>query len=397
MALRFASSRARDPVSGPLEGLRILEIGGIGPSPFAGMILADLGAEVIRVDRRGGVDEGSHRILLRGRRSVVLDLKQAKARDIVIELAATCDALLEGFRPGVMERLGLGPEVLLANNPRLVYGRMTGWGQEGPLASVAGHDINFIAVAGALEPLCGADLAPTAPHNMLGDFGGGGMLLACGVLAALLHAARTGAGQVVDAAIVDGTALLTSMLHSMRAMGDWPGPRGENLFDGGAPFYGVYETADGGWLALGAIEPQFYSLLLQGLGFADDSYVSAVQQHDRDHWPPLRLRFAKRIGERSRAEWMSVFEGTDACVSPVLAPHEVGGHAHLAARRTYITRDGLLQPAPAPRFSATPAGVPAHAPAWSQDTHSLLLELGLKPSEIEALIHDGIVGGPPSI
>ena len=379
-------------MGGPLEGLRVLEIGGIGPSPFAGMILADLGAEVIRIDRRGGVDEGSHRILLRGRRSLVLDLKQAKARDVVMGLAATCDALLEGFRPGVMERLGLGPEVLLAHNPRLVYGRMTGWGQEGPLASAAGHDINYIAVAGALEPLAGPHHAPTPPLNMLGDFGGGGMLLVCGVLAAVVHASRTGAGQVVDAAIVDGTALLTSMLHSMRAMGDWSGPRGENLFDSGAPFYGAYETADGGWLALGALEPQFYSLLLDGLGLAED--MSTISQHDRAQWPSLRLRFAERIRERTREEWMSVFEGTDACVSPVLAPEEVGGHAHLEARRTYITEGGLLQPAPAPRFGATPLDVPAPAPALGQDSHALLLELGLTHSEIEDLIRDGVAGGP---
>jgi alpha-methylacyl-CoA racemase len=377
-------------MGGPLAGLRVVEVGGIGPVPFAGMILADMGADVVRIDRPGGIDTGSHRILLRGRRSLVLNLREERAREVVLDLAASSDALLEGFRPGVMERLGLGPEELLARQPRLVYGRMTGWGQDGPLARAAGHDINYIAVAGALEPLAGTDLAPTPPHNMLGDFGGGGMLLVCGVLAAVLHARKSGVGQVVDAAIVDGTALLTSMLHSMRAQGDWPGPRGENLFDGGAPFYRVYETADGGWLAVGAIEPQFYAQLLEGLGLADE--LAHIPQDDRSAWPRLRDTFATRIRERRRAEWLAAFEGTDACVSPAMAPDELATHPHLAHRGTYLEHDGMLQPAPAPRFGATPLDLPAPAPAPGADSPDLLRALGLAPDEIDELIDAGVVG-----
>ena len=344
-------------MAGPLSGLRILEVGGIGPGPFAGMLLADLGAEVIRVDRPGApADPGSHGVLMRGRRFMELNLKEEGARATVRELMATTDVLIEGFRPGVMERLGLGPDELLALNPRLVYGRMTGWGQDGPLARTAGHDINYIALAGALEPLAGRDLTPTPPLNMLGDFGGGGMLLVCGVLSALWHVAITGEGQTVDASIVDGTSLLTAMLHSMRASGEWSSPRGENLFDGGAPFYGVYETADGGWLAVGAIEPQFYAQLLAGLELTEDPALAS--QTNRSNWPAGRARVAAKICERSRDDWMKVFDGTDACVSPVLKPGEAAAHPHLAARQTYVIEQGVLQPAPAPRFSATPLAFP---------------------------------------
>ncbi len=342
--------------SGPLARLRVLEIGGIGPGPFAGMLLADLGAEVTRVERPNApTDLATHRILLRGRRVLVRDLKDVGTRNEVRDLVSEYDVLIEGFRPGVMERLGLGPDVLLRRNPRLVYGRMTGWGQDGPLAGAAGHDINYIALAGALEPLAGKDLSPTPPLNMLGDFGGGGMLLVSGVLAALWHVARTGVGQVVDASIVDGTALLTAMLHSMRAAGEWSGPRGANLFDGGAPYYGVYETADGGWIAVGAIETRFYAKLVEGLGLSGEFALG--EQDDRSRWPATRARFASRIRERSRAAWMAVFEGTDACVSPVLRPDEAAQHPHLVARRTYVVDDGMLQPAAGPRFSATPSAV----------------------------------------
>ena len=344
-------------MAGPLSGLSVLEIGGIGPGPFVGMMLADLGAEVIRVDRPGApADPGTHGVLMRGRRTMELDLKEEAARATVRDMAATTDVLSEGFRPGVMERLGLGPDELLALNPRLVYGRVTGWGQNGPLAHTAGHDINYIALAGALEPLAGRDLTPTPPLNMLGDFGGGGMLLACGVLSALWHVASTGEGQTVDASIVDGTALLTAMLHSMRASGEWSAPRGENLFDGGAPFYGVYETADGGWLAVGAIEPQFYAQFLAGLDLAGEPALAS--QADRSSWPAGRERVAARIRECSRDEWVRVFDGTDACVSPVLSPDEAATHPHLVARGTYVTEQGVLQPAPAPRFSATPLNLP---------------------------------------
>jgi len=382
-------------MTGPLTGLRVLEVGGIGPGPFAGMMLADLGAEVIRVDRpdgRGNPDPDLHRILLRGRRSITLDLKSPLGRELLLDLADGSDALIEGFRPGVMERLGLGPAPVLARSPRLVYGRMTGWGQEGPGSKTAAHDINYIAVAGALEPLAAPDLTPTPPLNMLGDFGGGGMLLVCGVLAALLHARETGRGQVVDAAIVDGTALLTGMLHSMRASGAWSAPRGENLFDGGAPYYGVYRTADDVWLAVGALEPQFYAGLLDGLGLAEE--LGHVEQDDRARWPQLRRRFAERIAERTRAAWMEIFAGTDCCVSEVVAPDSVLTHPQLAARRTYLVADGLLQPAPAPRFSATPAALPPPAPDPGADTTTILTELGVAPERLRVLLAAGVVGGP---
>ncbi|MFJ9173809.1 CaiB/BaiF CoA transferase family protein [Streptomyces sp. NPDC102360] len=380
-------------MAGPLTGIRVVEVGGIGPGPFAGMLLADLGAEVVRVDRPTmGKDLGSHQILLRGRRSITLDLKQERGRGLLADLLSTSDALIEGFRPGVMERLGLGPDVLLARNPRLVYGRMTGWGQDGPLAMTAGHDINYIAVAGALEPLAGPDLAPKPPLNMLGDFGGGGMLLACGVLAALLHARETGAGQVVDAAVIDGTALLTSMLHSMRAGGDWQAPRGENRLDGGAPYYGVYRTADGGWLAVGAIEPQFYAQLLDGLGLTGE--LREVAQNDHSAWPRVRARFAERIAERTRDEWAGVFAGTDACVSPAVAPDEVKDHAHIDARGTFIDDGGMLQPAPAPRFGGTPLTVPGPAPVPGADTRCLLRELGLTDGVIDELVAARTAGPP---
>jgi len=382
-------------VTGPLTGLRVLEVGGIGPGPFTGMMLADLGADVIRVDRpdgRGSADLAWHRVLLRGRRSIALDLKDPRGQDLLLDLVEGSDALVEGFRPGVMERLGLGPEQALARNPRLVYGRMTGWGQDGPWSRVAAHDINYIAVAGALAPIAAPDLTPTPPLNMLGDFGGGGMLLVCGLLAALLHARETGRGQVVDAAIVDGAALLTGMLHSMRASGQWSAPRGENALDGGAPYYRVYRTADGAWLALGAIEPQFYAQLLDGLGLAKE--LEGVGQDDQEQWPLLRRRFAERIAERTRDEWTAVFAGTDSCVSEVVDPAAVLTHPQLAARGTYLVADGLLQPAPAPRFSATPAALPPPAPELGTDTLGVLSELGVARERIRVLLDAGVLGAP---
>ena len=382
-------------MSGPLSGIRVLEVGGIGPGPFAGMMLADLGAEVLRVDRPNERDNplrALHQVLLRGRRSIALDLKDPRGRDLLLDLVTGADALMEGYRPGVMERLGLGPDQAMARNPRLVYGRMTGWGQDGPWAQTAGHDINYIAVAGALEPIAARDLTPTPPLNMLGDFGGGGMLLACGLLAALLHARATGRGQVVDAAIVDGTALLTGMLHGMRAGGLWSAPRGENLFDGGAPYYGVYRTADGGWLALGALEPQFYARLLDGLGLTDE--LAGVGQDDHEQWPRLRRRFAERIAERTRAAWLDVFAGTDSCVSEVVEPAAVLTHPQLAARGTYLVADGLLQPAPAPRFSVTPPALPPPAPEPGTDTLEILTELGTPPEHIQTLLAASVLGLP---
>lgn len=362
-------------MSGPLTGVVVLEVGGIGPGPFAGMMLADLGAEVVRVDRPGGIGPLAplHSILLRGRKSVVLDLKVQEERVALASLAEQADILIEGFRPGVMERLGLGPEDLLAANPRLVYGRMTGWGQTGHLAQTAGHDINYIAAAGALEPIVGVDGTPAPPLNMLGDFGGGAMLLVAGVLAALHHSRATGTGQVVDAAIIDGTAALTAMHHSMVNNGAWVNPRGENLFDGGAPYYRTYRTADDRWLAVGAIEPQFYRQLVAGLGLAEECPEST--QNDQAQWPAIRARFASRIAEKTRDEWESVFDRSDACVTAVLSATEVASFLHTVERETFAPTESGVQPSPAPRFSATPLRLPAAAGAIGSATAEVLSRL----------------------
>jgi alpha-methylacyl-CoA racemase len=375
--------------TGPLAGVRVIEMACIGPGPFAGMLLADLGAEIVRVDRPERVggrrgDADSHLVLDRGRRSIAIDLKHPDGPDIVLDLAAGADVLIEGFRPGVMERLGLGPDAVLARNPALVYGRMTGWGQDGPRASRAGHDINYISLAGALEPAAARDGgAPVPPLNMLGDFGGGGMLLALGIVSALLHARGSGQGQVVDAAIVDGTALLTAMLHAMRFTGEWGSTRGANLFDGGAPYYGVYRCGDGGWLSVGAIEPKFYAQFADGLGLAAE--LSAQAQHDRGDWPRQRALVAAAIARRPRDEWVAVFAGTDACVTPVLAPDEVLSDPHLAARAVFTEVDGLVQPAPAPRFSRTPGARGAAAPLVGEHTEAVLSDFGFSPSDIAGL------------
>jgi alpha-methylacyl-CoA racemase len=381
-------------VTGPLTGIKVIELAAIGPAPFAGMMLADMGAEVVRVDRpvrRGGERDfaASHEILDRGRRSIAVDLKAPRGIEIVLDLIEHCDVLLEGFRPGVTERLGLGPDVALARNPRLVYARMTGWGQDGPQARVTGHDINYVALAGALEPIAGPDGgAPVVPLNMLGDFGGGGMLMAFGIVSALLHAERTGVGQVVDAAIVDGSALLTSMLQSMLARGEWAAPRGQNLFDGGAPYYNVYGTADSRWLSVGAIEPKFFAQLIEGLQLGDQ--VDLATQNDPSRWPVMKQLFANRIAERTRAEWVAVFAGTDACVAPVLGAGELLEDEHLAARSVYSRRDGLVQPAPAPRFSATPGAWSSGAARVGEHTAQVLAELGMDQLAVDALLRDGI-------
>jgi alpha-methylacyl-CoA racemase len=382
-------------LSGPLAGIRVIEMACIGPGPFAGMLLADLGAEVIRVDRPfrvGGPrgDGDSHLVLDRGRRSIAVDLKHPDGPSVVFDLAARADVLIEGFRPGVMERLGLGPDAVLALNPALVYGRMTGWGQDGPRANRAGHDINYISLAGALEPIAAPEGGPPVPPlNMLGDFGGGGMLLAVGVLAALLSARASGQGQVVDAAIVDGTALLTAMLHAMRFTGDWAPGRGGNLFDGGPPYYGVYRCADGGWLSVGAIEPKFYAEFAVGLGLTAE--LSAGAQHDRADWPRQRAVVAAAIASRSRDEWAAVFAGTDACVTPVLAPDEAPCDPQLAARAVFSDVDGLLHPAPAPRFSRTPGTRGAVAPLVGEHTEAVLADFGFTAAAIAALGASGAV------
>ena len=336
----------------PLHGVRVVELAGLAPGPFGCMMLADLGADVVRVDRPGVPPPPA---LDRGRRTLTLDLKTADGVAALLGLAARADVLVEGFRPGVAERLGFGPAACEQINPRLVYCRMTGWGQDGPLAARAGHDIDYLAVAGALHPLGRPGEAPHAPLNLLADFAGGGMLLAVGVLAALLERERSGRGQVVDAAMVDGSALLTTFLHGLLAAGRWPGGRGANLLDGGAPFYDTYRTADGGHMAVGALEPAFYQELLDGLGLAGEALPA---QYDQAGWPALRAAFTARFATRTRDEWTAVFAGRDACVAPVLAPAEAPGHPHNAARGTFVTVGGQVQPAPAPRFGRTPPAVP---------------------------------------
>ena len=355
---------------GPLAGVRVVEVGGIGPGPFAAMMLSDLGADVVRVDRPGEDLTPTHAVLLRGRQSVVADLKSPDGLAVVLGLVDRADILIEGFRPGVAERLGFGPSVALERNPGLVYGRMTGWGQDGPYAALAGHDLTYLAVAGVLDAFAGADGRPVPPLNLLGDFGGGGMLLALGVVSALWHARESGQGQVVDAAIVDGVAAMTAMHQSMLGSGLWPAARGANLFDGGAPFYRCYRTADDRWLAVGAIEPVFYDRFLGGLG-VDPAEVGAAQS-DAEHWPRVAALFADRIAAKPLAEWVAVFADLDACVAPVLTVVEARSDPHLSARGVYAAVPGspdLVQPAPAPRFSATPttAGTPAPEPGAHTD------------------------------
>ena len=358
---------------GPLAGLRVLELAGIGPGPFCAMMLADQGATVLRIDRPGaGQDHPERALLNRGRRSAVLDLKNPRAVDALLRLVDAADVLLEGFRPGVTERMGVGPQVCLERNPRLVYARMTGWGQDGPLAGAAGHDIGYIARTGALHALGRAGGPPQFPANLLGDFGGGGMLMAYGICAALVERATSGRGQVVDAAIVDGVASLLAMPWMLMAQHLWRDERGVNLLDGGAPFYDVYQAADGKWLAVGALEPQFYTAFLAGLGLTD-----VPDRHDPRNWPELRAQFAARFAERTRDEWAAVFAGTDACVEPVLSLTEAAVDPHLAARNAYVTQDGMVQPGPAPRFSRTPGRLSEPAPAPGQHTAEALTEWGL--------------------
>ncbi|EPH44088.1 putative Alpha-methylacyl-CoA racemase [Streptomyces aurantiacus JA 4570] len=343
-------------VHGPLAGVRVVELAGIGPGPFAAMLLADLGADVVRVDRPGAPGlaiDPAYDITNRNKRSVVVDLKAPEGVERVLALVERADVLVEGYRPGVAERLGVGPEVCHARNPKLVYGRMTGWGQDGPLAQRAGHDIAYIALTGTLGMIGEPGEPPTVPVNLLGDYAGGSLYLAVGVLAALHHARATGTGQVVDAAIVDGAAHLASMIHGMMAAGGWQDRRGANLLDGGCPFYGTYETADGQYMAVGALEQQFYDEFIELIGLRE----IAPARKDLARWGELRQAVAARFKTRTRAEWTALFDGSDACVAPVLSLREAPHHPHLAARGTFTDHSGITQPAPAPRFSATPVSV----------------------------------------
>jgi alpha-methylacyl-CoA racemase len=350
---------------GVLEGLTVIEFAGIGPGPFACMMLADHGATVIRIERPGQSgrygDGGNRDILNRNRTRLALDLKDASAIARIRELVKGADAVIEGFRPGVMERLGLGPEVLLADNPRLVFGRMTGWGQAGPMAPLAGHDINYIALSGALHTYGRKGEKPGFPVNAVGDFGGGGMMMAFGVVAALLHACSTGQGQVVDCAMVDGAAILSAMTYSFHGNGMWADERGVNMLDSGAHFYDTYETSDGKWISIGSIEPQFYALLLEKAGLQGDPAFAA--QMDQSGWPALKDKLTALFLTKSRDEWCALMDGTDICFAPVLSLREAPHHPHNVARGTFVADEGLVMPAPAPRFSATPAGKPTLAPA----------------------------------
>lgn len=385
--------------AGPLAGVRIIELSGIGPGPFAGMLLADMGADVIRVDRAAGgsmlqAAEPKLDVLGRGKRSIAVDLKNPDGVATVLDLIGTADAVFEGYRPGVAERLGLGPDVCLERNPALVYGRMTGWGQTGPMAPMAGHDIDYISIAGALHPIGRAGQPPTPPLNLVGDFGGGGIFLAYGMVCAILSARTTGVGQVVDAAMVDGASVLMAPFVAMRASGMWNRERGTNLLDSGAPFYDAYRTADGGYLAVGAIEPQFYALLLDGLGLTDEQLPA---QMDREQWPLLKARFAEVIAGRTRDEWEQVFAGSDACVAPVLEPDEVPDNPHMKARDSFIDVAGLIQPRPAPRFSATAPADPAPARANGQDTRDVLTAHGYSADRVAALLAAGVVAEPSAV
>jgi len=367
-----------------LTGVKVVEIASLAPAPFGCMILADLGADVLRVDRAGGpgglvVPTG---ILDRGRRTIAVDLKSAQGVQVVHDVVAKADVFVEGFRPGVAERLGIGPETLQGINPMLVYARMTGWGQDGPLASRAGHDINYIAVAGALELIGRPGQRPHAPQNLLGDFAGGGMLLALGVVSALFERGRSGQGQVVDAAMVDGAALLTTFLHGMHANGMWEGERGTNAFEGAASFYDTYETSDAKFVAVGCVEPQFYAEFLQRLGLADPELPS---QHDINGWPPMKKRIADVFQSKTRAEWTAIFADSDACVSPVLSPWEAHEHPHNDARGTFVEVGGVLQPAPAPRFSRTDNAPPVAVDDGGRDVAQTLAAWGFDEPSITRL------------
>jgi alpha-methylacyl-CoA racemase len=380
-------------MAGPLSGVTVIEIAGIGPGPFAGMMLADMGARVIRIDRKPSGGGSAMEALMRndstvdrGRESIALDMKSPRGIDLVLELVARADILIEGFRPGVMEKLGLGPEVCLKRNPKLVFGRMTGWGQTGPLAQAAGHDLNYIALSGALHAMGPADRPPAPPLNLVGDYGGGGMLLALGVVSALFEAQRSGKGQVVDAAMSDGAALLMSAQYALMKKGFWSDTRESNFLDGSAHFYGVYECADGKYVSIGAIEPQFYKKLMEVCGISDPHFA---RQWDAAEWPALKAKLAGVMRTRTRAEWCELLEGTDACFAPVLSMAEAPLHPHNQARGTFAQAEGAHIPAPAPRFGRTPSQMPQPAPLPGQHSLALLAELGYGETEAADMLATG--------
>jgi len=373
---------------GPLAGVKVLEIAALGPAPFAAMMLSDMGAEVLRIDRTERVEAGEPGapppldFLARGRRSVGLDLKSPEGVELLLKLVESADVILEGFRPGVMERLGAGPEACLARNPQVIFGRMTGWGQEGPLAQVAGHDINYIALAGALEPIGRRGEKPLPPLNLVGDFGGGGMLLAYGIACALIERARSGKGQVVDAAMVDGAATLMTFFHAAQQAGWWKPERGTNLLDGGAHFYDTYETFDGKYISIGALESKFYAELIEKLGLASEELPD---QMDRSQWDAQKARFGELIKTKTRDAWCEILEGTDACFAPVLSLDEASEHPHLRERGTFVEVAGALQPGPAPRFSRTPGQISSPPPHAGQHTDEALADWGIPAAEIARL------------
>lgn len=372
---------------GPLTGLTVIEMAGLGPAPFCGMMLADLGARVIRVDRIGGTD-GRGNVLCRNRQSISVDLQHAEGRAVVMDLIKEADALIEGFRPGVMERLGLGPEACLQANPKLVFARMTGWGQDGPLAKTAGHDINYISLAGVAHAVGRSGGPPVVPLNLVGDYGGGGMLLAFGVMAAVWQAVRSGRGQVVDAAMIDGASALMAEYYGFLHAGEFEGDRGTHLLDGGAHFYGFYETSDGEFISIGSLEPKFYQLLRDTLGLDEEIWS---RQLDRSLWPELRRRLEAIFKTRTRAQWTTLFEGTDVCFAPVLSMREAAEHPHNKARGTVVEIDGMLQAFPAPRFSATQASPPRRGRLAGEDTLAVLKEFGLESDRVERLIQVGAI------
>ena len=373
---------------GPLNGVRVIELQGIGPGPYCGMMLADMGAEVIRIDRAAaaGSEANTTDILARGRRSIAVDLKQPEGVETVLKLVESADALIEGFRPGVMERLGLGPDVCLERNPRLVFGRMTGWGQTGSMAPAAGHDINYISLSGALHAIGNAGDKPVPPLNLVGDFGGGGMLLAFGIVAALFETTKSGQGQVIDAAMTDGSALLMNAVFGIMNTGRWSHERGTNLLDGGAHFYGTYETRDGKWISIGSIEPQFYALLLEKTGLNAD-----LRQMDRANWPQLQADLVEIFKQKTRDEWDEIMLGTDICYAPVLTFEEAVAHEHNAGRQTFVESSGVTQAAPAPRFSRTEPELPAVAVAPGSATDEILAEAGFSDEQIAGLRASGAV------